>query len=141
MTKAKNNIPEEDQFLKDLFTDFEPEEAPQNMRQDIMNRVFQDWTANPVTYRPMINKENRLWILLGISAILAITFLTDASVLLEYWQNLNIKLDLSNLKGLGQSFSKYYAVMQQMPAIVYFIATGILVLLGFDKLLNRLANI
>jgi len=139
--KAKNNIPEEDQFLKDLFTDFEPEVAPQNLRQDTMNRVFQDWTANPVTYRPMINKGNRLWILLGISAILAITFMTDSSVLLEYWQNLDIKLDFSNLKGIGQSFNKYYAVMQQLPAIVYFIITGIVILLGFDKLLNRLANI
>ena len=139
--KAKNNIPEEDQFLKDLFTDFEPEVAPQNLRQDTMNRIFQDWTANPVTYRPMINKENRLWILLGISAILALTFLTDASLLIEYWQSLDIELGLSNLKGIGNSFNKYYAVMQQLPAIVYFIFTGILVLLGFDKLLNRLANI
>ncbi len=139
--KAKKHIPEEDQFLKDLFTDFEPEVAPQNIRQDTMNRIFQDWTANPVAYRPMINKENRLWIVLGISAVLALTFLTDASVLMEYWQSLDIKLDLSNLKGVGQSFSKYYAVMQQLPAIVYFIATGILVLLGFDKLLNKLANI
>lgn len=141
MKKRKNHISQEDQFLNELFQDFEPDEAPENLKQDIMNRVFQDWTANPVTYRPMINKENRLWILLGITAVLAITFLADASVLKEYWNNLNIELDLANVKGFGQSLTNSFAFMKQLPAMVYFILGGILLLLGLDKLLNRLANI
>ncbi|MCT4646765.1 MAG: hypothetical protein N4A74_17375 [Carboxylicivirga sp.] len=131
----------EDQLLKDLFQDFEPELAPESLKQATMNRVLKDWTENSVAYKPLINKSNRLWLLGGFAALLAITFMVDASVLVNYWEQLNIDTSLIDFSSIGSGFDYVGGVFKSLPTIMYFIAIGVLGLLGMDQLFSKLSNI
>lgn len=131
----------DDRLIRDLFNDFEPDQAPESLKQDTMNRVLKDWTENAVAYKPIINKQNRLWLLGGFAALLAITFMVDASVLIEYWNQLNIDTSSIDFSSVGSGFDYVGNVIMSLPSILYFIAIGILGLLGIDHLFSKLSNI
>ncbi len=130
----------DDKLIQDLFKEFTPEEAPESIKQNAMNRVLHDWVEKPQTYQPLINKSNRWWIILGLAAVLAIAFIVDASVLQNYFNEFNLSSDFIDFSSVNASLKNYFAFASQIPAIVYFIGMGILFLLGIDKILNRLAN-
>jgi len=137
----KNNNDIDDQMIRDLFKDFSPEKAPDSLKQSTMNQVFQDWGEHPVVYKPIINKTNRWWIIGGFMVLLSITFLTDSSLLVNYWNSLNINNSLVDLNTINKSLGSVGSTIKTLPTIVYFIAIGIIALLGIDRLFNRLANI
>jgi len=137
--KYQDNI--DDQIIKDLFNEFEPELAPESLKQDTMNRVLKDWTENSVGYKPLINKQNRFWLLGGFAALLAITFLADSSVIANYWSQLNIDTSVIDLSGFSNSLSYAGNILKSLPSILYFIGIGVLGLLGIDQLFSKLSNI
>jgi len=137
----KNNFDINDKLIKELFQDFIPEKAPETLKQTTMNKVFKDWSENPVVYKPIINKTNRLWIVGGFIALLAITFLIDASLLIEYWNKLNIDSSTIDFNSINKSFGNVGSTLMSLPSILYFIILGVMVLLGIDRFFSRLANI
>nr|WP_321408125.1 hypothetical protein [uncultured Carboxylicivirga sp.] len=132
---------DDDKLLKELFRDFTPEEAPVSIRQNAMNRVLHDWVQEPQTYQPLINKQNRWWIITAAIAILAISFLVDASVIQQYLGDLGFTSKQLDLGSINKSFTQFFAVFTKIPSLVYFVVAGIVFLLGLDKILNRLANL
>lgn len=130
----------DDKVIKDLFKEFTLEEAPESIKQNAMNRVLHDWVQKPQTHQPFINNNNRWWIILGLAAVLAVTFIVDASVIQSYLKQFNISSETVDFTAVNTSLKNYFAFAAQVPALVYFVGVGILLLLGIDKLLNRLAN-
>jgi hypothetical protein len=117
------------------------DEAPPSLKSATMNRVFSDWAENANTYKPMINHNNRWWILGGFAALLAISFLIDATEIIDFWNQINSNNSLLNLSHVFDSMGKVGATMQSLPSIVYFTLAGLVALLGIDRFFNRLANI
>ncbi len=106
-----------------------------------MNRVFNDWTENAISYKPIINKRNRWWMIGGFAALLAISFLIDASVIIDYWNKINANNSIIDISKLYKQMGSVGATMNSLPSIVYFTFAGILILLGIDRFFSRLANI
>lgn len=136
-----NNNNQEDKLIKELFNDFTPEKAPKSLKSKTMNRIFKDWSESAVVYKPIINKENRIWIIVSLAAISALAFIIDISVLTEYWQQLNIDNSFINSTNLNQSFGKLIITLRNIPSVLYFIGIGFIILAGIDKFFSRLANI
>ncbi len=130
-----------DQLIKDLFNDYSLDEAPESLRTETMNRVFNDWTENAISYKPIINKRNRWWMIGGFAALLAISFLIDASVIIDYWNKINANNSIIDISKLYKQMGSVGATMNSLPSIVYFTFAGILILLGIDRFFSRLANI
>lgn len=130
-----------DQLIKDLFNDYSLDEAPESLRSETMNRVFNDWTENAISYKPIINKRNRWWMIGGFAALLAISFLIDASVIIDYWNKINANNSIIDISKLYKQMGSVGATMNSLPSIVYFTFAGILILLGIDRFFSRLANI
>ena len=139
MNKKLNN--DDDKLIRELFKDFAPEEAPESIKQNAMNRVLHEWVEKPQSYQPIINKQNRWWIIGSAMAILAITFLADATVIQQYLSEFGINTKLFDISSINKSFKQVFTVFAQIPSMVYFVAIGIVFLLGLDKILNRLANL
>ncbi len=141
--KKKDKHSEEinDQLIKDLFNDYSLDEAPESLRSETMNRVFNDWTENAISYKPIINKRNRWWMIGGFAALLAISFLIDASVIIDYWNKINANNSIIDISKLYKQMGSVGATMNSLPSIVYFTFAGILILLGIDRFFSRLANI
>ncbi len=137
----KNNSDINDKWIKDLFQDFSTEKAPETLKQKTMNRVFKDWSEKPVVYKTIINKTNRLWIIGGFVALLAITFLIDASVLLEYWNSLTVDISFIDMGLINENLGNVRSSLESLPSIFYFVSLGVLFLLGIDHFFSRLANI
>jgi len=136
-----NNFDIEDKLIKELFQEFSPEEAPELLKQTTMNRVFKDWSENPVVYKPIINKTNRIWVVGGLVALLALTFLMDATVLLEYWNDLDINATYLDVGAINKGLSSLSHTIQNLPSILYFVGIGLVFILGIDRLFNRLAKV
>ncbi len=139
MNKKINS--DKDKLIRDLFKDFTPEEAPASIKQNAMNRVLHDWVEKPQGYQPFINKQNRWWVIIAAMAILAITFLADATVIQEYLSEFGISSKIIDINSLNKSFKQVFTIFAQIPSMVYFVAIGTVFLLGIDKILNRLANL
>ncbi|WP_439184166.1 hypothetical protein [Carboxylicivirga taeanensis] len=137
----KHSAEETDKMIKNLFNDFSLEEAPESIKTETMNRVFSDWTENAIDYQPIINKNNRWWIIGGFAALLAISFLFDASVIINYWNQISSNNSFIDFSQLSGNLGTISTAMQKMPSIVYFTAAGIIILIGIDRFFNRLANI
>lgn len=143
MKNNKKHINQEydDKLIRDLFNDFTPEEAPESIKQNAMNRVLHDWVEKPKTYDALINKSNRWWILGGFAIILALTFIIDASLMSQYFSQLNLSSELIDFSSVNESLKNFFAFASRVPSIIYFIGLGILMLLGLDKFFSRLANL
>lgn len=137
----KNINNEDDKLIRNLFNDFSPEEAPESIKQNAMNRVLHHWAEKPQTYQSFINKSNRWWILGAAAAVLAITFLVDASVIQQSFENLGLKSEYLDFSSVNKSLKQTFALASSIPSLVYFVGIGILFLLGIDKILTRLANL
>ncbi|MCU4175067.1 hypothetical protein [Carboxylicivirga sp. N1Y90] len=138
--KKHINQEDDDKLIRDLFEDFTPEEAPESIKQNAMNRVLHDWAEKPPAYNSLINKNNRWWILGGFAAVLALTFLVDASVISNYLGQFKLSSELIDFSSVNESLGSFFSFAGQIPSIIYFIGIGILILLGMDKFFNRLAN-
>lgn len=141
MKKEANNQKDTDQIIRDIFKDFEYEQAPPSIKSSAMNKVFNEWTNNAINYKPIINKSNRWWILGTFSAMLALSFLVDASVIINYWQNLMADSDFVDFQLLNQQMGSISLAFKSMPSVVYFTCIGIAALLLIDRFFSRLANI
>ncbi|WP_430813115.1 hypothetical protein [Carboxylicivirga sp. RSCT41] len=142
MTEKKKHTEDlNDQIIKDLFNDFAPEQAPDSLKVNAMDKVFKDWTAQNLEYKPLINKGNRWWMLGGFAALLAISFLVDASVLVNYWKELNFDGAFINMDSINKQLGSMATALRSLPTIIYFTILGLLALLGIDRFFNRLANI
>ncbi|MCG8580691.1 MAG: hypothetical protein MI866_12275 [Bacteroidales bacterium] len=139
--KNKNTENINDQIIKDLFNDFSPEQAPESLKANAMDKVFKDWTAQKVEYKPLINQGNRWWILGGFAALLAISFMVDASVIVNYWKELNFDSAFINMDSVNKQLGDIVSTLKSLPTIVYFTTIGLVALLGIDRFFNRLANI
>ncbi|MBS2213981.1 hypothetical protein KEM09_21410 [Carboxylicivirga mesophila] len=141
--KEKDKYSEDihDELIKDLFKEYSLEEAPASLKSETMNRVFSDWTENALSYKPIINKRNRLWMIGGFAALLAISFLIDASVIIDYWNKINVNNSIIDLSKIYKQMGSLGTTMNSLPSIIYFTIAGILALLGIDRFFNRLANI
>jgi hypothetical protein len=138
----KNNTPHttDDNLIKDMFRDFEPENAPAQLKHQTMNRILQEWSASPTHYSYPFWEEYRLWILSGIAGILILAFLTDYQSLAAYWENLNVS-NSTYFKSTWASFESIFSLLQKIPPIYLFIGAGIGILAGFDKMLTKLSGI
>ncbi len=139
--KQKHSEELSDQMIKELFNNFCIEEAPKSLKTETMNRVFSDWTEHANTYKPIINKNNRWWLLGGFAALLSISFLIDSSVIIDYWNQVKLNNSFIDLSALFKNMGKVGTTIQSLPSIVYFTLGGIILLLGIDRFFNRLANI
>ncbi len=139
MGKQDKHINEEDQLIKDLFGAFTPEEAPDSIKQNVMNRVLHDWAEKPIEMQPLITKRNKWWIIFGSAAVIAISFLADSAVFAKYLSELGI--DASFLGSVDQSFKQFTSFATNVPSLVYIVALGVIVLLGLDRLLNKSIHI
>ena len=137
----KHNEELSDQMIQRLFDDFSLDEVPPSLKSATMNRVFSDWAENANAYKPLINRNNRWWILGGFAALLATSFLIDATEIIDFWNQINSNNSLINLPQLFNSMGQIGKTMQSLPSIVYFTLAGLLALLALDRLFNRLANI
>lgn len=138
--KTKNSHNNNDKLIRDLFREFTPEKAPDNIKQNVMNRVLHEWVEQPQNYQPLINKANRWWIIGAAATILAVTFLVDASVIQQYLESLGLNSDIINLNSINQNLKQSFVFITKVPLMVYFVGCGVLFLLGIDKMLNHLAN-
>ncbi|GEM_PF-6227796 len=143
MDQKKNRLNDEvnDQYLKDLFHDFEPEMAPESLKQDTMNRVFKDWTENAVAYKPLINKQNRWWIIIGCAALVAISFLIDGTLIQGYINQVEVDQSIIDLSGVKSGLNSVGTTIKELPSILYLTVIGGSALLVLDRFFNRLANI
>jgi hypothetical protein len=139
--KKKHTEDINDQIIKDLFNDFSTDQAPDSLKVNAMDKVFKDWTAQKLEYKPLINHSNRWWILGGFAALLAISFLVDASILINYWKQLNLNNAFVNMDSINKQLGDIALTLKSLPTIVYFTLIGLFALLGIDRFFNRLANI
>ncbi|WP_289054547.1 hypothetical protein [Carboxylicivirga marina] len=130
-----------DQLIKDLFKDFKLEQAPGTLKVQTMDKVFNHWTETSINYKPIINKNNRWWMIGGFAALLSISFLVDSSVIIEYWKQLNADSAYIDMDSLSKQMGSISLSFKNIPSIVYFTIVGIFALLGIDRFFNRLANI
>jgi hypothetical protein len=139
MTNHTPHTPE-DQLLKDLFRDFEPDQAPKNLKHQTMNKILQEWSANPVPYSGSVLNEYRWWFLSGIAGVLMLVFISDYTTLNSYWENLTTSNSL-HVKNTMASFKSIFMLLQKIPPIYLFIGLGIGILTAFDKMLAKLSGI
>lgn len=139
--KNKHTEDINDQIIKDLFNSYSTEQAPDSLKINAMDKVFKHWSAQKVEYKPLINSTNRWWILGGFAALLAISFLVDASVIIDYWKELNLDIAFLNMESINKQLGDIALTFKNLPTIVYFTLIGLFALLGIDRFFNRLANI
>ncbi len=134
MTKHIEN--NEDQIIRNLFRDdFEPEKiTSKDFNRQIMDRVMTDWVARPDYYEPIVDKQNRWWIVPGVLIIFALGFLYDAGLFTGQSQ-------FQWVTNLGNSFQSLYSWVE--PVHILFIGASLAVglLLAVDQLLQKLSNI
>ncbi|MCU4157472.1 hypothetical protein J1N10_15955 [Carboxylicivirga sp. A043] len=139
--KRKHTEDIDDQIIKDLFNGYSVEQAPDSLKSNTMDKVFKDWTAQKVEYKPLINNSNRWWILGSFAALLAISFLVDATVIIDYWNELKPDTTFINMDSFNKQLGDMALALKNLPSIVYFTVIGLFALLGIDRFFNRLANI
>ena len=141
MQKSDINNHFDDKVIRKLFNDFTPDEAPDTLKKNTMNKVFKEWSESPLTYKPLISKANRLWIIAGMAAIIALAFIVDLSLLNNYFQQLNINSSFTGISDLDLKFTAIFSTLKNIPSIIYIVGIAVIILAGIDQFYNRLANI
>lgn len=136
-----NNIENDSQLLKELFSHFEADKGSYEIKRKTMDRVLQDWAENPVVINPVINKYNWLWVTLGIIALVVITYMLDTSGFEGFGHFMMSFFGFLSFSSLKELFSTSFAFLGEIPQVVVLLAVGMASLVGLDRLLNRLANI
>jgi cytochrome c-type biogenesis protein CcmH/NrfF len=134
MTKHKEN--QEDQIVRDLFhTGFEPEKLnSKDFNRHIMDRVMTDWVAQLNYYQPIVDKQNRWWIVPGVLVIFALGFMYDAGLFTGNSQ-------FQWVDNLGASFQSLYSWIKPVHLLVIGASLAVGLLLAVDQLLQKLSNI
>jgi hypothetical protein len=141
MKRKANNIENDNPFLNELFTHFEPDKGSYEIKRKTMDRVLQDWAENPVVINPVINKYNRLWVTLGIMALVVITYMYDMSEFEGFGHFMMSFFGFLSFSSLKELFATSFSFLGEIPQVVVLLVIGMTALLGLDRLLNRLANI
>jgi predicted transcriptional regulator YheO len=126
----------EDQIIRDLFkTDYQPEKInSKDFNRRIMNRVMADWVSQPNYYQPIVDKQNRWWIIPGMLVIFAMGFMYDAGLF-------NGKSQFQWVSNLGISVQSLYSWIEPIHLLVIGASLAVVLLLAVDQLLQKLSNI
>ena len=126
----------EDQIIRDLFkSNFVPEEVPDdNFNRQVMDRVMADWVAQSNYYQPLVDKQNRWWILPGVLILFAFGFFYDAGIFTG-------ENSFEWINNLGGAFHSLYSWVEPIHLMVIGASVAIGILLAADHLLQKLSNI
>ena len=126
----------EDQIVRNLFkAGFEPEKVnSKDFNRQVMDRVMADWIAQPNYYKPIVDKQNRWWILPGVLVLFALGFMYDAGLLTGQSQ-------FQWTTRLGTSFQSLYSWIEPEHLLIIGASLAVGLLLAIDQLLQKLSNI
>ncbi len=127
---------QEEQVIRKLFkTEFHPETVPsEEFNRRVMNKVMGDWVSQPHFYQPIVDKQNRWWIVPAVLVLFALGFMYDAGLFTgeSHFQWVN---------NLGGAFQSLYSWVEPVHLLVLGATLAIGLLLAVDQLLQKLSNI
>ncbi|RUT73077.1 hypothetical protein [Ancylomarina longa] len=128
-----------DEFVKDLFGEIKPEEPSNQFTNRVMDRVMQDWLANPIEVKKPISRTQ--WLISSglIFLVCMILLATDVRTLISNIDHPFFnQLDAVLLQPLHHILNKVFISLINLPIIVYVILIAIASLAAFDRIITKL---
>ncbi|WP_010665350.1 hypothetical protein [Marinilabilia salmonicolor] len=134
MEKQKEEI--EDRKIRDLFkTQFQPDHIPSDdFNRRVMNQVMADWVSQPRFYTPIVDKQNRWWIVPAVLVLFALGFMYDAGLFTG-------ESHFQWVDNFGGAFQSLYSWVEPVHLLVLGASLAVGLLLAIDQLLQKLSNI
>ena len=129
---------EEDKILEDLFSDFMPDKPTGDFTKNTMNKVFQEWTKQPVTTKSWLSTQNKIWISIGVICSVVLVYLIDYKNATKQSSTIAESLNISeSLKAFSNVFEAIGNSFSIIPSLVYIIFIGIGAILLLDRMISK----
>ena len=132
----KHNEEIEDRKIRELFhSEFQPDHIPSgDFNRKVMNQVMADWVSQPHFYKPIVDKQNRWWIVPAVLVLFALGYMYDAGLFTGESQ-------FQWVHNLGGAFQSLYSWIEPVHLLVLGSTLAVGLLLAVDQLLQKLSNI
>ncbi len=137
MNNRKKHI-EKDRILEDLFSDFTLDKPTGDFTKNTMNKVFQEWTKQPVTTKSWLNTQNKTWLSISIIGAAVLVYLIDFKNATKQSSTIAESLNISeSLKAFSNTFEAISNSFSLIPSLAYIIFIGIGVILILDRMIAK----
>ncbi|MCW3789464.1 hypothetical protein [Plebeiibacterium sediminum] len=134
----KQKYIEKDKILEDLFADFTPDKPTGDFTKNTMNKVFQEWSKQPVTHKSILNTKNKIWISVSVICAAILVYLIDFKNATQQSTTIAESLNISeSLKAFNKTFEVIGSSFSHIPSLVYIIFIGIGMILILDKMISK----
>jgi preprotein translocase subunit SecE len=137
-TKSNINNEAEEKYIRELFSDYTPDEAPARLKQKLMNEILQEWSQQPAPLKKNLWVRHQLW------AVPVIVIMTIAVLWIDMQQNspLTNMMGLTNpLSHVTDNINRVFAWMTSIPSVLIYTTLVVGILLGADQLFSKLKRV
>lgn len=132
----KNDIT--DNYLKELFSTYQPENPSDDLKKQTMANVLHEWSLQPDISKDENKYETVIWIVVSVVSLVGLSFLLDHfySITPEWhWDALSI--DLSFISKIESTLQAIYQSVAGLPSIYVVTIIGGSIVLTIDQIVKR----